>query len=267
MRVYRTAYETSADILRKFIERKSLVDVWAMSCPSLLKSISKELELHVPGTDVYLRTLAEKMRVDILYDTVAHLKKVELSRPIEEPDIRQKLVEVETLLDAEVKKIAAQEEVLARELESIGDGSETVERWIGVLEGAKGTGCLVLRGEGLMAVPPELFTCLRDLEIVDLGQNMLESIPPEIAELHQLKKLYLDGNRLQMLPPCIATMHEHIVLIALSHNPLDGEFFAAYVRGLDRVFAALSTGVRMLPAPKAGVELKSTRQDFSAQPV
>jgi hypothetical protein len=169
MRVYHSAYSTCADIMRKFIERPTLVSVWAISCPGLLKSKTNELALQEPGTPMYLTTLAEKMRVDMLYSAVAHLKNIENERPIRQGDIDSKLAEVDRLAQAEARKIHAQEAVEATELREIGDGADSVEEWVRMLQIASVNKTLILRGQGLSAVPPELFPLLSDMEIVDLG--------------------------------------------------------------------------------------------------
>ncbi|KAG8467351.1 hypothetical protein KFE25_000667 [Diacronema lutheri] len=241
MRVYHSAYTTCADIMRKFIERPTLVSVWAISCPGLLKSKTNELALQEPGTPMYLTTLAEKMRIDMLYDAVAHLKNIENERPVRPADIELKLGEVDKLAQAEARRIVAQEAVEADELREIGDGSESVEAWAATIKRAQASKTLVLRGQGLTAVPPELFALVRDMEIVDLGDNKLRQIPNEIETLTVLKKLYLDTNELQTLPASIARMHEHLTLLALADNPLQEELFRAYLGGLPGLFAFLKS--------------------------
>jgi len=239
MRVYHSAYSTCAEIMRKFIERPTLVNVWAISCPGLLKSKSRELELQEPGTPMYLTTLAEKMRIDMLYDAVAHLKNIENERPIRASDIESKLVEVERLASAEARKIDAQEAVLMQELSDIGDGSDTVQEWVRVLHNAQTTKTLMMRGQGLYSLPPELFELVADMEIVDLGNNHLKEIPKEIEKLHSVKKLYLDDNELRTLPASMAKMHDYLTLLALAKNPLDTDIFNSYLGGLPNLFRFL----------------------------
>lgn len=225
--------------MRKFIERPALVGVWAISCPGLLRSKTKELALQEPGTLMYRTIMAEKMRIDLLYDAVAHLKNIENERPIRAADIESKLLEVEKLAGAEARKIEAQEEVETRELREIGDGSESVDEWTALLKRAQETKTLVLRGQGLLALPPELLVLVADMEIVDLGDNQLSEIPREIGGLHAVKKVYLDGNRLAMIPTAILKLNEHLTLLALADNPLEEELFRAYLGGLPTVFAFL----------------------------
>jgi Leucine-rich repeat (LRR) protein len=239
MRVYHSAYSTCADIMRKFIERPTLIGVWAISCPGLLKSKTKELALQEPGNAMYLTTLAEKMRIDMLYDAVAHLKNIENERPIRQSDIESKLVEVDKLAAAEARRIEAQEALMATELHEIGDGSDSVEMWVRSIEQARANKTLVLRGQGLFAVPPELFALVAEMEIVDLGENQLKELPAEVEQLHRLKKLYLDTNALATVPSSLGKLHEHLTLVALADNPLHEEFFAAYLAGLPRLFAFL----------------------------
>jgi hypothetical protein len=239
MRVYHSAYSTCADIMRKFIERPTLISVWAISCPGLLKSKTKELALQEPGNAMYLTTLAEKMRIDMLYDAVAHLKNIETERPIRQSDIESKLLEVDKLATAEARRIEAQEAVMTMELHEIGDGSDSVDVWVQSIEQARANKTLVLRGQGLFAVPPELFALVADMEIVDLGENQLKELPGEVDMLHKLKKLYLDTNALKTVPSSIGKLHEHLTFVALADNPLQEDIFTAYLGGLPRLFAFL----------------------------
>merc|ERR1711904_650842 len=73
LRVKEEAYRTAAGILNKFLERPSLVNVWELSCPGLLRSKTRELSLQKCGTPEYNETLTEHMRIDLIYDAVADL--------------------------------------------------------------------------------------------------------------------------------------------------------------------------------------------------
>ncbi|KAJ1639330.1 hypothetical protein T492DRAFT_113463 [Pavlovales sp. CCMP2436] len=197
---------------------------------------------------MYLTTLAEKMRIDMLYSAVAHLKNIENERPIRAADIESKLDEVDRLAQAEARKIQAQEAVEAVELHEIGDGSDSVEEWVKLVQGASVNKTLILRGQGLYAVPPELFPLLSDMEIVDLGDNQLKELPREVHLLCKVKKLYLDGNQLAKIPLSISKMHEHLTLLALADNPLQEDLFRAYLGGLPGLFAFLKDRRRTLAA-------------------
>jgi hypothetical protein len=138
--------------------------------------------------------------------------------------------------------------VEATELREIGDGSDMVEEWVRMLQVASINKTLILRGQGLSAVPPELFPLLSDMEIVDLGDNQLTDLPREVHLLVKVKKLYLDGNRLAKIPLSISKMHEHLTLLALADNPLQDDFFRAYLGGLPGLFAFLRDRRRTLAA-------------------
>jgi len=55
-RVQEEAYRTAADILRRFLDRPSLLNVWELSCPGLLRSKQRELELQQEGTPASKRS-------------------------------------------------------------------------------------------------------------------------------------------------------------------------------------------------------------------
>jgi hypothetical protein len=117
-RVHEEAYRTAAEILAKIMARLGLLKVWELSCPGLLQSKTRELELQVAGgqegTPVYLETLKEKMRIDIVYDAVAYLKKIEDDRPIRVTDVELKQAAVALLAKEQQDKIMLQEAQLAQ---------------------------------------------------------------------------------------------------------------------------------------------------------
>lgn len=125
-RVQEEAYRTAADILAKIMERPSLLNVWELSCPGLLRSKTRELELQEEGTAVYLETLKEKTRIELVYDAVVALRKVEEERPIRAEDIALHHAGVAARAGKEQNRIMDQEAALAKELGEIGDGSETI---------------------------------------------------------------------------------------------------------------------------------------------
>ena len=95
-RVQEEAYSTAADILSKILARPGLLNVWELSCPNLLQSKKRELELQEQGTPVYLETLKELTRIELVYDAVVALKKLEQDRPIRESDIAERYSEGNT---------------------------------------------------------------------------------------------------------------------------------------------------------------------------
>ena len=125
-RVQEEAYQTAADILAKILARPSLLNVWELSCPGLLRSKQRELELQEPGTPVYLETLKEHTRIELVYDAVVALKQIENHRVIRESDIAERYAAVAARAEEEQQKIMAQESALAQELREIGDGTETI---------------------------------------------------------------------------------------------------------------------------------------------
>jgi hypothetical protein len=75
------------------------------------------------------------------------------------------------------------------------------EKLLKVIEKAKASGAtrLDLRNEGLTALPPELFQLTNLTELI-LGGNKLTILPPEICNLTELKRIHCYGNPL-ISPP------------------------------------------------------------------
>ena len=65
---------------------------------------------------------------------------------------------------------------------------------------------LILSGKGLTSLPPEIAQ-LHNLTQLDISNNQLTSLPPEIAQLHNLTQLDISNNQLTSLPPEIAQLH------------------------------------------------------------
>lgn len=60
---------------------------------------------------------------------------------------------------------------------------------------------------------------LKSLEILDLGRNMLQVLPPEIVKLSSLKVLSIPKNKITHLPLCLADMPS-LSVVKLEGNPL-----------------------------------------------
>jgi Leucine-rich repeat (LRR) protein len=60
---------------------------------------------------------------------------------------------------------------------------------------------------------------LKSLEILDLGRNMLQSLPPEIVKLSSLKVLSIPKNKITRLPVCMGDMPS-LSVVKLEGNPL-----------------------------------------------
>ena len=174
-RVQEEAYRTAADILRKIMARPGLLNVWELSCPGLLRSKQRELELQEPGTPVYLETLKERTRIELVYDAVVALKNIEQDRPIREADIAERYAAVDARAGEEQKKIMSQEAALAQELREIGDGTEHVVAYAMRLEASLASNVLSLRQQRLLAVPSELFM-LTHVEMLDLANNRIKEV-------------------------------------------------------------------------------------------
>lgn len=237
-RVQEEAYRTAADILSKIMARPGLLNVWELSCPGLLKSKMRELELQEPGTPVYLETLKERTRIELVYDAVVALKKIEQDRPIRVEDIAERYKAVAARAEEEQKKIMDQESALAQELREIGDGTETVVLYAMRLEASLASNVLSLREQRLLAVPSELFM-LTHVEMLDLASNKLRELPEEVCHMTKLKKLYLDHNQLTKLPHEMHKLGNSLTLLGISDNPLDPMLMQLYLTGLPVLLAHL----------------------------
>ena len=241
-RVHEEAFRTAADILGKIQARLGLLKVWELSCPGLLQSKTRELELQVAGgqegTPVYLDTLKEKMRIDIVYDAVAHLKKIEDDRPIRVPDVEVKQAAVAVLAKEQQDKIMLQEAQLAQELKDIGDGGDTILDFDGFLQASLPTNVLHLQSQQLLGIPIEIFQ-MTHLEILDLSHNAIPELPAEVGQLLQLKKLYLDDNKLRTLPGELHKLSTTLIMVGCANNPLEENLMQIYLAGLPNLLAHL----------------------------
>lgn len=77
---------------------------------------------------------------------------------------------------------------------------------------------LKLRYKRLRQIPPKVFT-FRNLRVLDLGCNFIDSIPPQIASLSQLEELVLRRNKLRVIPPEVGSL-SRLRILNLSRNPI-----------------------------------------------
>lgn len=71
---------------------------------------------------------------------------------------------------------------------------------------------LVLKGCGLKRIPSSLFT-LKTLKSLDISENKLEYIPPEIGMLENLEELFISGNPATNMSPLSQLQYLHKNLI------------------------------------------------------
>ena len=77
---------------------------------------------------------------------------------------------------------------------------------------------LKLHFKRLRQIPPQVFT-YRNLRVLDLGRNFIDSIPPEIASLTQLEELNLHRNKIRTVPPEVGQLR-NLRKLNLSRNPI-----------------------------------------------
>lgn len=60
-----------------------------------------------------------------------------------------------------------------------------------------------LSGHGLTEVPRAIFELANTLEVLDLSQNALTSLPADLGRLKRLRAIFCSGNSFTRLPPCL----------------------------------------------------------------
>jgi len=80
-------------------------------------------------------------------------------------------------------------------------------------------GSLVFASCGLTCFPKE-FCLFRELETLDISDNEIEVLPPEIAALTKLQRLVLSRNRLRTFPEEVLRL-PHLHWLGLSFNHID----------------------------------------------
>ncbi|MEM7772476.1 MAG: leucine-rich repeat-containing protein kinase family protein [Cyanobacteria bacterium P01_A01_bin.37] len=67
--------------------------------------------------------------------------------------------------------------------------------------------------------PEEIFTLAESLEILDLSNNCLSSLPNDLPRLHNLKVLFLNGNQFETVPEILAQCSK-LSMISFKSNQL-----------------------------------------------
>ncbi|HEY8611916.1 MAG TPA: leucine-rich repeat-containing protein kinase family protein [Roseomonas sp.] len=62
---------------------------------------------------------------------------------------------------------------------------------------------LYLNGLGLTEFPREILGLAETLEVLDLGQNALTTLPQDLGRLHRLRAIFCSGNPMERLPPAL----------------------------------------------------------------
>lgn len=99
----------------------------------------------------------------------------------------------------------------------------------------RGLELLDLSNNQLQSLPPALFT-LRRLRRLLLAGNLLEVLPAEVKSLQLLTELDLSGNRIEILPPALCNSCLELRILNVAHNSLSS---------LPRGIAALSQLCRL----------------------
>ena len=76
-----------------------------------------------------------------------------------------------------------------------------------------------LKGNNLKNIPGSIFTDLPNLIWLDLRDNELRDLPPQIQCAYNLKDLLLGGNLFLQLPGCLANLPK-LTGLQLQPNPL-----------------------------------------------
>ncbi len=93
---------------------------------------------------------------------------------------------------------------------------------------------LRLNGQGLTALPPEVFDHADTLELLDVSGNALSALPPDLHRLKRLRILFASNNRFTELPAalgeCAALEMVGFKTNAITHVP--GHALPAQLRWL-----------------------------------
>ena len=74
--------------------------------------------------------------------------------------------------------------------------------------------------EGLKSFPQELYTLAETLEILDLTDNELTSLPNDLNRLKKLRILFISNNQFKTVPKALATC-PNLSMIGLRNNQID----------------------------------------------
>lgn len=77
---------------------------------------------------------------------------------------------------------------------------------------------LRLHFKRLRQIPPQVFS-YRNLRVLDLSRNFIDSIPSQIATLTQLEELNLHRNRIRTVPAEVGSLRQ-LRKLNLSRNPI-----------------------------------------------
>ncbi|MBP5516308.1 MAG: leucine-rich repeat domain-containing protein [Bacteroidales bacterium] len=77
---------------------------------------------------------------------------------------------------------------------------------------------LRLRYKRMKTIPAKVFT-FKNLRVLDLSRNFIDSIPPEIASLTNLEELNVRRNRIRVVPPEVGKLVQ-LRILDMSRNPI-----------------------------------------------
>ena len=78
----------------------------------------------------------------------------------------------------------------------------------------------VKMAEGLETFPKELYTLTDSLEILDLTDNNLSTLPDDINKLHKLRILFVSNNQFKEVPSVLASC-SNLTMIGFRNNRID----------------------------------------------
>ena len=111
---------------------------------------------------------------------------------------------------------------------------------------------LILMGNQLSALPPEIGTC-RELQKVTLAGNLLTTLPAEMAKCTKLELLRIGANRFEALPEWLLSM-PRLSWLGYSGNPVCAEAEARALTQAQSREAPLSAVTKAVANTKIGTE-------------